>query len=141
MYRLPAVSSAIARGGDRPAETAAKPSPLSIKLPFPAMVEMTPLTASTRRIRKFWLSEIKAFPWLSTATLFGWFKAARAAGPESPENPEMPVPARVETNPLVETLRTAWLDGLGMYKDPSGPSATDAGCTICAASADPPSPE
>src|SRR5258706_23645 len=59
------------------------------------MVVMTPLCASTRRMRWLKVSEKKRLPALSNATSNGPFSNAALAGPPSPAKPFSPVPTAV----------------------------------------------
>src|SRR5437868_4166582 len=56
MNRLPDPSAATPAGLHTPALVAAPPSPLNPHVPLPATVVMTPVAASTRRIRLLLLS-------------------------------------------------------------------------------------
>ena len=53
-------------------------------------------------------SDIYKFPFSSAANPEGKLSFALTAGPPSPENPALPIPAKVEMLPLVSILRTLW---------------------------------
>ena len=80
-------------------------------------------------------------PAASTATPWGPFNCALAAGPPSPEYPVDPFPATVPMMaPLAETLRTRLLPKSAMYTLPEESTATPMGRFSCALAAAPPSP-
>src|ERR1035441_4104970 len=85
IYRLPAESTATPY-----AET------------FPATVVITP--PETLRARELRTSAMYRLPAESTARPHGWFNSALMAGPLSPLNPAVPLPAVVVITPL-DTLR------------------------------------
>ncbi len=98
----PAASTAIVPGA-REAFRAGPPSPEEARFPLPATVVMMP--PDTLRMRKLPESEMKRLPAESTASPVGLLSEALVAGPPSPENPPMPLPATVVIRPF-ETLRT-----------------------------------
>ena len=73
--------------------------------PFPAIVTITPSTP-IRRTRSFPRSATYRFPKSSSASPYGRASWAPTAGPPSPLNPAIPVPAIVVTVPPSPTLRT-----------------------------------
>ena len=99
---------------------AGPPSPRP-EFPPPAAVVMMPL-GDTFRIRPFWKSAMKRFPEPSTATLEGKLRDAEVAGPPSPENPLLPLPATVAMMPLVDTFRIRWLSTMKRLPEPSTPT-------------------
>src|SRR5437764_638988 len=104
MYTLPAASTATSLGILNSAEVAGPPSPLNPSLPLPAIVVMVP-AVSTLRIRRFPASAMYTLPAGSTATPLGSYNEAEVAGPPSPLNPCLPLPAMVLMIPAVLTLR------------------------------------
>src|SRR5437016_802664 len=87
---------------------------------------MTP-PADTFRIRLLKVSAIKRFPEASTATPIGRFNAAEAAGPLSPENPAVPLPANVMITPDADTFRIRLLPLSAMKRFPEASTATPFG--------------
>src|SRR5947208_966780 len=75
------------------AEVAGPPSPLEANVPLPATVVIAPVLAFTRRIRWLYVSARKRLPVPSMAIPQGWFKDAAVAGPPSPLNVAVPLPA------------------------------------------------
>ncbi len=69
------------------------PSPENAAVPFPAMVVMIP--PKTFRMRLLKVSARYRLPAASTATPPGSLRVALVAGPPSPENPTLPLPATV----------------------------------------------
>src|SRR4029079_2842011 len=63
-------------------------------------------------------------PARSTATPAGKLSIALVAGPPSPLNPAVPVPATVVTTPLASTLRTGWAPASAICTAPSLSTAT-----------------
>ena len=69
-------------------------------------------------------------------------KLALAAGPPSPEKPEVPLPATVVMTPVeAATRRMLWLNGSAMNRLPVASIATRTGSFRVAPVAGPPSPE
>ena len=95
MNRLPEPSTATPLGQLRLAPVAGPPSPENRLLPFPAIVVMTPVAASTRRMRLLPWSPMNRLPEPSTATPIGPLRLALVAGPRSPWNRSSPPPATV----------------------------------------------
>src|SRR6266705_3023330 len=139
MYTLPAASTATSLGADNDAEIARPPSPLNPSLSLPAIVLMIP-AVSTLRIRLFPRSEMYTLPAASTATPLGSFNDAEVAGPPSPLNPSLPLPAIVVIVPAVSTLRIRRFPASAMYTLPAGSTATPLGSYNEAEVAGPPSP-
>ena len=108
-------------------------------MPVPAKVEIAP-PGVTFRIRLLPESAMYRFPAASTAIPSGNRSWAAVAGPPSPENPLVPLPATVVMVPPVEIIRTRWLNRSTTYTCPPGPTATSAGSCITALVAAPPSP-
>src|SRR5215831_17463490 len=125
MYRLPARSVAQRIGMENPAAVAGPPSPTVpaveptcvLPNPLPATVEITPFS-ETLRIRKFELSLMYTLPETSVHTPVGWLICACTAGPPSPLNPALPVPANVVITPFLSTLRTRLLFWSARYRFP-----------------------
>ncbi len=69
-------------------------------MPLPAMVVMMP--PAMRRMRWLALSQISSAPVRSSARALGWASEAAVAGPPSPENPALPLPAKVVMMPLAD---------------------------------------
>ncbi len=67
---------------------------------MPAIVVIIP-AVSTCRTRLLSLSAMNIIPALFNQTLRGLLKAANVAGPLSPPNAALPLPATVERTPLV----------------------------------------
>ena len=105
MKKLPLPSTATPLGKAKPALVAGAPSPLKPEMPLPATVVMMP-EVSTLRMRLLFRSAMKRLPAPSTATPVGKAKLALVAGPPSPLNPEMPMPATTVNCPEVSTLKT-----------------------------------
>src|SRR5437763_6373376 len=93
MYRLPETSTARLHASNQ-AAVASPPSPLNPEVPLPAIVLMSP-TVSTLRIRLFPRSAMYTLPAGSTPTTLGPFNDAEVAGPPSPSNSYVPLPALV----------------------------------------------
>src|SRR5881296_1293217 len=126
MYTFPAGSTATPTGKLNSAEVAGPPSPLNPSLPLPAIVVMIP-AVSTLRIRRFPASAMYTLPAGSTATPLGSYNEAEVAGPPSPLNPCLPLPAMVLMIPAVLTLRIRLLPSSAMYTFPAGSTATPRG--------------
>lgn len=122
-----------------PDDVAGPPSPLNSKAPVPATVVITP-EVSTLRIRLLLTSAMNRFPAPSKDTDFGLFKRALVAGPLSPLNPGVPLPATVVIVPVVSILRIRSLAELAIYILPLLSTATSSGEEILALVAAPPSP-
>src|ERR1017187_3576935 len=105
MYRFPAESTAIPCGIGTNALVAGPPSPRSQHRSVPAAVLMMP-SGLTFRNRLFKYSEINKLPAESIAKATGPPSRALVAGPPSPENPDVPLPAMVVITPAGDTLRT-----------------------------------
>jgi len=74
------------------ARVAGPPSPEKSKDPLPATVVITPSTL-TLRTRPLFMSAMYRLPAVSRASPSGVFKEAAIAGPPSPENLAVPLPA------------------------------------------------
>src|SRR5215467_4325585 len=103
MYRLPSGPTATPTGVFRLAAVAGPPSPqgavaLAHVCPVPATVVMTP-SAPTRRIRSLPASAMYRLPSGPSATPLGKISVAAVAGPPSPLDPWVPVPATVVRTP------------------------------------------
>jgi hypothetical protein len=108
-YRLPEESSAMPRNPSNCAVNAGPESPPNEDPPPPAMVDMTPVEALTRRMRPFPVSAMIRLPCASTARLSGRSSAAAVAGPLSPPEPAVPLPATVVMMPDSASIRrTRW---------------------------------
>ena len=137
MNTFPAASTATLRGNDS-CTNVALPSPDQPLFPFPATVEITPLTTSrTRALAK---SAMYSWPLGVTATPVGAFSLASVAGPPSPPYPESALPAMVEMMPVTVTRRTRDAPESAMYRLKAASRATPAGADSCARVAGPPSP-
>ena len=90
--KLPPGSSVKPEGAFSSAAMAGPPSPEKPAVPFPATVVITP-AVSIFRMRELPESEMKILPWASTAIPEGALTCAALAGPLSPENPGVPLPA------------------------------------------------
>src|SRR4051812_37171948 len=95
----------------------------------------------TFRTRELFKSEMYRFPSESTATAQGLNSSALVAGPPSPKNPAVPLPATVVMIPLAPTFRTLLLPGSAIYKFPLASTATLCGNDSPALVAAPLSPE
>jgi hypothetical protein len=104
MNTLPAPSTATPCGDASHAAVPAIPSPLYPFTPSPAIVEMSPVPASTRRMRLLPRSAINTLPPASTATPYGWFNLAVVAAIPSLTNPALPFPAIVEIMPVAALI-------------------------------------
>src|SRR5690242_20704856 len=102
-YRFPAESTPTDPGELRDALVAAPLSPANVAVPLPATVVRTPLLSFRTRLL-FW-SAIYKLPALSNAMPDGEFNDALSAGPPSPANPDVPLPATVVMMPALSTLR------------------------------------
>src|SRR5262245_12546533 len=122
------------------AAVAGPPSPALPFMPLPATVVITP-AADTRRTRKLPVSAITRPPSAVGPTAYGRLICAAVAGPPSPENPRVPVPATVVIVPLGDTRRIRELPVSAIRNPPAGSAATPLGAEIAAAVAGPPSPE
>src|SRR5215471_1855285 len=100
----PNASNANPNGPLMLAEVAGPPSPVDPALPLPATVAMIP-SGEIRRMRRLPESQTYRFPFGSSARLPGPLSDAFSAGPPSPENPGMPVPATVLTVPSAAIFR------------------------------------
>src|ERR1022692_977423 len=96
--------------------------------------------ADTVRIRWLPVSAMNRLPKASTATPYGTLSCASVAGPPSPLNPAVPVPATVVIIPPADTFRIRWLPASAMNRLPAASTNTPAGLDIWAAMARPPSP-
>ena len=105
MNRLPEASTAAPPGALSWAAVAGPPSPEKPNCPFPATVVITPVAASTRRMRSLESSAMNRLPEPSTATPRGLLSWAAVAGPPSPENPSLPFPATVVITPVAASTR------------------------------------
>src|SRR5271154_916524 len=95
MYKLPDESTATPNGAINIAFVADPPSPEYPEVPpVPATVEMMPWGV-TFRTTALLESAMYRLPEESTARPAGWFTCALVAAPPSPENPGIPVPAKV----------------------------------------------
>src|SRR2546430_4858660 len=104
--RLPLESKARASGLQSRASLGSPPSPEKPHPPgVPANVLIMPF--ETSRMMQFCCSAINRLPDVSTAIPVGPYNSALVALPPSPEEPGVPVPARVEMTPPAGTLRTA----------------------------------
>ncbi len=137
MYRLPAGSVTTSFAWRSPALAANPPSP---PLPPPATVVMMPL-AATRRTRLLPVSAMIRFPALSNVRRCGWLNSALVAGPPSPEDPAVPLPATVVMMPLLSILRIRLFRESAIYTLPAPSRATPIGRFRLAEVAGPPSPE
>src|SRR5580658_187509 len=95
MYKAPEESTAMACGLLNAVATQQKP----------ATVVTTPF-AATFRIRLLRKSAMYRLPELSTASPCGRFNSAEVAGPPSPEDPDVPFPAKRVKTPLGVSLKT-----------------------------------
>ena len=87
------------------ASIAGPPSPKLPRIPEPAIVSITP-SGVILRILKWALSEKITLSFLSTAIPCGKYKPAPVAGPPSPLNFFLPLPAIVSIDPdWISTLR------------------------------------
>src|SRR5580692_8446185 len=85
---------------------------------------------------------MKRSPEVSTATQHGKYNDAEVAGPPSPENPRLPLPATVVMIPVIaDTLRMRLLLVSAIKRLPEASTATLAGLFNNAEVAGPPSPE
>ena len=82
------------------------PSPLKAAAPVPAAMVMSPVRPSTRRIRWSPTVDTNTLPAASTATPVGVCNPAAVAGPPSPPEPTVPVPATGEMIAAGVTLYT-----------------------------------
>ena len=137
---LPDASTATALGPLNSAFTASEPSPAYPPMPLPATVEIVPPLTGTLRTRLPLNSVIYRLPAASRVKPNGAFNAALAAGPPSPEDPAVPLPAKVEIAPADVTLRTRLLALSAIYTLPAESTATPSGALSCAAVPTPPSP-
>src|SRR5258706_16365288 len=101
---LPAESKVPADGSRREAAVAGPPIPVASALPLPATVVIIPLGV-TLRIRRLDESAIYKLPRRSNAIPTGYCSDALVAGPPSPENAGLPLPAKVEILPSPVTFR------------------------------------
>lgn len=106
MNRSPAAFVAKPEVGCSKAALAGPLSPSFPYVPVPATVVMIPVPPSTRRIRLFLLSPMKMLPSASTVTFHGSLSNALTAGPPSPLQPNVPVPATRRMMPSEVILRT-----------------------------------
>ena len=90
-----------------------------------ATVVMTPLR-STRRIRELPASAMRKPPSASGETPNGRLSCAADAGPPSPREPGVPVPATVVITPAGEMRRTRWFPESGKRMVPSASVAMPA---------------
>ena len=90
--------------GDSEAAEAGPPSPDGRDEPVPAIVVIVP-AAETLRIRLFSASLMTKPPSGVGSTSVGEFSEAAVAGPPSPENADLPLPATVVIVPFAATLR------------------------------------
>ena len=105
----PSVSSASASGVSNVAAVAGPPSPLNPVAPVPAIVVIVPVVAATKRMRFPPVSATYRLPAPSTATPCGECSRAAVAGPPSPVEPDVPLPATVVMMPVpTATLRMRW---------------------------------
>src|SRR3990172_5554260 len=142
MNTLPAPSTATPYGLFSRALVAAAPSPENPAVPLPAKVSMNPVTASTLRTRWLYWSAMNTLPAPSTATPIGLSSWASVAAAPSPENPRVPLPAKVLINPVpTSTRRTRWLEVSAMNTLPPPSTATPIGEPSRAPAAAAPSPE
>src|SRR4051794_18298482 len=122
------------------AEVAGPPSPPAPDEPVPATVLIVP-SGATARTRLLKVSAIRKPPSAVADTAVGLASAAAVAGPPSPENPNVPVPAAVVITPVGDTRRIRLFAWSATRKPPSGVAATPTGKNSPAAVAGPPSPE
>lgn len=115
--RFPLRSNLSDRAEVKRALTAGPPSPLNSTILLgptalvPATVLITPLPASTRRIRLLVSSAMKRLPSLSTAMLSGVTNCAFSADPPSPARPRFPLPATLDIMPVPASMRRIkWLE-------------------------------
>src|SRR4029453_12154140 len=128
IHRFPAASTATPVGLVRLAAVAGPASPENPPKPFPATVVITPVPASTRRMRRLVVSAIHRFPAASTAPPVGSVRLAAVAGPASPEKPNVPFPATVLTAPVTaSTLTTRFSEVAVTYTFPAASRATPEG--------------
>src|SRR6185369_15582372 len=122
---------------------AGPPSPNGPLPTRPAKVVIVPC-ADTRLTVPVAKSAMYILPLRSASTADGTERAALVAGPPSPENPLVPLPATVVIIPP-DTLRTRWLPASGIYRLPAESRARFCGAgpvlVSDAAVAGPPSPE
>src|ERR1017187_4129964 len=101
---------------------------------------MIPLVEIRRTDQLFW-SAMYRLPDESMAMLVGYVKVAWAAGPPSPCQPVVLLPAMVVTIPvLAVTMRMRWLRRSAIYRLPDLSTAIPAGLASRALVAGPPSP-
>ena len=100
MYIDPSGPNATSYGVLSRAEVAGPPSPLLPAVPVPATVEMVP-PGVTWRILLLPESAMNRLPAASNASRTGALSRADVAGPPSPVQPDVPVPAMVTTVPSV----------------------------------------
>ena len=86
------------------ASVAGPPSPANPATPLPATVVIVP-SGSMRRMRWFPASAMNTLPSWSSATPVGYCRLAAVAGPPSPRNEGMPLPAIVVIVPSGVTRR------------------------------------
>src|SRR5437879_5649759 len=128
MKRFPTVSTRSEQLALDSAEVAGPPSPLKQHCPSPAIVLITCVVASTRRIRQLVPSAMKRFPTVSTASGPLALNSAEVAGPPSPLKPHCPSPAIVLITCVVaSTRRIRQLLLSAMKRFPTVSTATPAG--------------
>ena len=136
-----ASATAIARGPLSGVSASVAPSGVGRRSPVPPIVFIVPGDGIDGAQAMVADSQISSRPSGSIAMLWGWRSAARAAGPPSPENPGVPMPATVESRPVpASTLRTTWLSRSAMYRCPRPSNAISCGMFSEPAVAGPPSP-
>ncbi len=119
-------------GPFRLASVAGPPSPEYANVPLPAMVEIIP-AGVIFRIREFPSSPNSKLPAPSNTIVEGELIIAEAAGPPSPLNPHIVVPAYLTIIPLELILRIWQLPLSVTYKFPLASIATELSWSIPAA--------
>ena len=139
--RSPAASTERPRGLSISAAVASPWSPVEPAVPLPATVMMSPVAATSSRIRLLFASAMNRSPAASRAMLLGAFSSAAVASPLSPVKPAVPLPATVMMSPVAFTnsrIRLFWMSS--MKTSPAGSRARPHGPFSSAEVATPLSP-